>query len=116
MSTVAKKTAVKTTSLSEMEDRLIGKKGTAKRDQYEQNLKVEMLGETLKSIRLQKRLTQAQLGSRIGVNKAQVSKLEASMGNASIKTVIRAFRALNSDILFGISPSKTKKVASKPTH
>ena len=45
-------------SLSEMEDRYIGKPGTPERDEYEYELRMELLSRTIKSTRKERGLTQ----------------------------------------------------------
>ncbi len=38
----------------------------------------------------------------VGVQKAQISRLENSAGNVTIDTLIRVFRALNARVMFRI--------------
>jgi DNA-binding XRE family transcriptional regulator len=100
------KTAMKTYSLDEMKDKYIGKKGTPARDQYEYELKMDILGHMIKKARLERKLTQEQLGKLIGVQKAQISKLESSANSATIDTVVKVFRALKADIHFKVTIEK----------
>lgn len=88
--------------LSELEDKYIGKKGTPKRDQYEQQLKMDIMGEKLRQLRKAQQLTQAELGERIGVQKAQISKLENGAGNATLSTLLRVFEALDAKVYFRV--------------
>ena len=44
---------MKTYTLEEMTDKHIGKKGTAKRDSFDEELRLDLLGEKIKKIRLQ---------------------------------------------------------------
>jgi len=60
---------IKQYSLSEMEDRYIGKIGTPERDEYEYELRMELLSRKIKSTRKERGLTQEALGELIGVNK-----------------------------------------------
>jgi len=60
-------------SLSEMEDRYIGKIGTPERDEYEYELRMELLSRMIKSTRKERGLTQEALGELVGVNKSQIS-------------------------------------------
>ncbi|MFT5250992.1 MAG: HTH-type transcriptional regulator/antitoxin HipB, partial [bacterium] len=57
-----KRKKMKTMTLDELKDRDIGKVGTSERDRYEFDLKIEILGDTIKSIRKERHLTQEQLG------------------------------------------------------
>jgi hypothetical protein len=49
---------LKTYSLAEMKDKYIGKVGTANRDEYEYELRMDVLGKMIKSARQQRNLTQ----------------------------------------------------------
>ncbi|NTW32805.1 MAG: helix-turn-helix transcriptional regulator [Bacteroidetes bacterium] len=89
-------------SLDEIKDEFIGKKGTAKRDNYEQELQLEVLGDMIKQVRLERNLTQEQLGKLIGVQKAQISKLENNTTNVTIYTVLRVFNALKAKLSFKV--------------
>ncbi|MDR0871967.1 MAG: hypothetical protein LBN27_00670 [Prevotellaceae bacterium] len=42
---------MKTYSLEELTDKHIGKKGTAKRDAFEEELRLDILGQSIKNIR-----------------------------------------------------------------
>ena len=60
-------TKIKTYSLAEMKDKYIGKVGSAERDEYEYELSMDVLGRMIKTARLQRNLTQEQLGQLVGV-------------------------------------------------
>ena len=94
---------MKTYSLEELEDKYIGKKGTPARDKYEYELKMDILGHMIKKARQERNLTQEQLGKLIGVQKAQISKLESSTNSATIDTVIKVFKALKAEIHFNVT-------------
>lgn len=93
---------LKTYSLTEMKDKYIGKVGTADRDEYEYELRMDVLGKMIKTARLERNLTQEELGRLVGVQKAQISKLESSANSATIDTIIRVFKALKADINFNV--------------
>jgi HTH-type transcriptional regulator / antitoxin HipB len=93
---------IKTYSLSEMKDKYIGKIGTTERDEYEYELRMDVLGKMIKSARKERRLTQEELGKLVGVQKAQISKLESSANSATIDTVLRVFKALKAEINFNV--------------
>jgi HTH-type transcriptional regulator / antitoxin HipB len=103
-----KKTAMKTYSLDELQDEYIGKKGTPARDKYEYELKMDVLGHMIKKARQERKLTQEQLGKLVGVQKAQISKLESSANSATIDTVVKVFRAMKADIHFKVTIDKTQ--------
>jgi HTH-type transcriptional regulator / antitoxin HipB len=100
------KAALKSYSLAEMKDKYIGKKGTKDRDEYEYALSMDVLGRMIKTARQQRKLTQEQLGELIGVQKAQISKLESSANSATIDTVLKVFKALKADIHFKVTIEK----------
>ena len=93
---------MKTYTLSEMEDKYIGKKGTKERDEYEYELKMELLGQMIKTARKERKLTQEKLGKMIGVNKSQISKIENNANSARIDTIIKIFKALKAEINFSV--------------
>ncbi len=76
-------------TLDEIKDNLIGKIGTPERDQYEFELKLELIGDLIQMARKERNLTQQQLGELIGVKKVQISRLENKTGNVTIETVQR---------------------------
>ena len=67
---------MKTYTFDEVKNKYIGKIGTQKRDEFEQELQLELLGEAIKETRKKRNLTQEQLGKLVGVQKAQISKIE----------------------------------------
>ncbi|HZH36568.1 MAG TPA: helix-turn-helix transcriptional regulator [Flavisolibacter sp.] len=97
------KTKSKTYSLAEMKNKYIGKEGTKKREQYEYELRMDVLGHMIKRARQERNLTQEQLGEMIGVQKAQISKLESSVNSATIDTILKVFKALKADIHFNVT-------------
>ena len=97
-----KKDPMKTTSLDELTDKYIGKKGTPKRDSFENELRLDLLGQAIKQARKERNLTQEQLGKLIGVQKAQISKIENSLTDARFETILKVFKALNAKINFNI--------------
>ena len=97
------KTRMKSHTLEEMKDRYIGKVGTEDREQYEYELRMDVLGRMIKTARQERNLTQEQLGELVGVQKAQISKLESSANSASIDTILKVFKALKADIHFNVT-------------
>ena len=87
----------KTMTHEEMLEKYYGKKGTPKRDDFDARVaagaREYMIGEAIKETRKKKGLTQEQLGERMGVQKAQVSKIESGKG-VTFSTIVRAFQAL----------------------
>ncbi|MBO8447601.1 MAG: helix-turn-helix transcriptional regulator [Bacteroidetes bacterium] len=71
----------------------LGKKGTPRRDEYEEAIDAYILGETIKRARVAKKMTQEQLGDLMGVKKSQVSRIENGK-NLTFATIARAFKAM----------------------
>jgi DNA-binding XRE family transcriptional regulator len=92
----------KTYSLSEMKDKYIGPIGTSERDEYEYELRMEVLGKMIKTTRRERNLTQEELGKLVGVQKAQISKLESSTNSATIDTILKVFTAMKAEINFNV--------------
>ena len=93
---------MKTYSLDEVTDKFVGEKGTTNRDNFENELKIDIIGQTIKKIRKERNLTQEQLGKLVGVKKAQISKIENSLTDARFDTIIKVFKALNAKINFNV--------------
>lgn len=100
------KKEMKSYSLAEMKDKHIGKVGTKERDEYEYELRMDVLGQMIKTARQGRNLTQEQLGKLVGVQKAQISKLESSANSATIDTILKVFKALKADIHFNVTLEK----------
>jgi HTH-type transcriptional regulator/antitoxin HipB len=93
---------MKLTRVEELKEKHLGKIGTTKRDKYEQELKIEMLAEEIKTLRISKNLTQDQLGELVGVQRAQISKLENGKSNITIGTLLKVMNALNAKVSFNV--------------
>lgn len=85
-------------SLDEVTDEIIGKKGTAERNEFdnevEEALHAYRIGEAIKKARIQHNLTQEELGEKIGVKRSQICKLENGRCSPTLSTMSRVFRAL----------------------
>lgn len=97
-----KKTKLKVYSLDEVLDNQIGKKGTPSRNRFDRKVQLEILRDQIKMLRKKRNLTQEQLGKKIGVQKAQISKLENSPKSARFDTILNVFDALDAEIIFNI--------------
>ncbi|HRP89865.1 MAG TPA: helix-turn-helix transcriptional regulator [Edaphocola sp.] len=89
-------------TLAEIEDKYVGKKGTKEREEYEYELRMELLGRMIKATRKEQNLTQDDLGKIIGMNKSQISKLENHANSATIETILKVFKALKAEIQFNV--------------
>lgn len=104
------KTDFKTVSIDTMIDKHIGKRGTSNRDVFENELRIDLLGEAIKQARKERNLTQEQLGKLVGVQKAQISKIENSVKNARFETILKVFEALGAKVNFNVEMNNEKLV------
>lgn len=98
---------IKALSLSQVKDKYIGKEGSTKRDKYEVELQLDLIGEMIKVTRKERNLTQEELGKLVGVQKAQISKLENGSTNVTVATMLKVFDALKTKIKLQIELSDT---------
>ncbi len=106
-----KDSSLTTISLEEVTDKYIGKVGTPERDRFENELRLDLLGMAIKKARKERNLTQAQLGELVGVQKAQISKIENNLTDARFETILKVFRALDAKINFSVELlSKTEEL------
>jgi len=93
---------MKAYTLEEVQDKLIGKIGTPERDIFEYELQMDLIGKAIKQTRQERNLTQEELGKLIGVQKAQISRLESSASNVTMDTLLRVFTALKAKVKFQV--------------
>ena len=89
-------------TLEQAKDKHLGKIGTEKRDKYEYELRLDLLGEMIKQTRKERHLTQSELGEMIGVQKSQISRIERNAKNVTIDTILRVFNALKAKVNFNV--------------
>ncbi|MCL2511959.1 MAG: helix-turn-helix domain-containing protein [Bacteroidales bacterium] len=89
---------MKAYTLDEVQDKLIGKIGTPDRDLFEYELQMDLIGKAIKQTRQARNLTQEELGKLIGIQKAQISRLENKTSNVTMDTLLRVFTALKAKI------------------
>jgi DNA-binding XRE family transcriptional regulator len=97
---------MKTYSLDDLTNKYIGKKGTKKRDEFENELRLDLLGLAIKQARLERNLTQGELGELVGVKRAQISKIENSTTDARLTTILKVFNALGAKVNFNVELNK----------
>ncbi|WP_410529877.1 helix-turn-helix domain-containing protein [Tamlana sp. I1] len=95
-------------TLDQMKAKDIGEVGTPERDKYEFDLRMEVLGDMIKSVRKERNLTQEQLGELIGVQKSQISKLERNTKNVTIETILKVFSALKANVRFSVEMDESE--------
>ncbi|MBK8390633.1 MAG: helix-turn-helix transcriptional regulator [Saprospiraceae bacterium] len=104
---------MKTYSLEQLTDQYIGKRGTPKREIFEQELKLELIGDAIRKVRKAKHLTQEQLGKLVGVQKSQIAKIENSTTDARFSTILRVFDALKAKVNFTVELENQKLMVSE---
>jgi ribosome-binding protein aMBF1 (putative translation factor) len=76
-------------SLDQFIDKKVGKKGTDKREDFENEYDTFKLGVLIQQAREQKGLTQEQLAELAGTNKSYISKLERNLKDIRFSTLQR---------------------------
>src|SRR5690606_20293349 len=99
---------MKTYSLEDLTDKYIGKKGTKKRDKFENELRLDLLGQAIKQARQERNLTQEELGELVDVKKSQISKIENSTTDARFMTILKVFEALGEKVNFNVELNSKK--------
>ena len=74
-------------TLDQFVDEQYGKKGTIKRDKFEEGFESFKLGFLLQQARLEKGLTQEDLAEKCGTNKGYISKIENNIKEVRISTL-----------------------------
>ena len=97
---------IRTRPLEELKDKHIGSIGSVERDEYELELNMEVLGDFIKETRNKLEMTQEELGHLVGVQKAQISKLESSVKNTTLTTLMKVFEAMNASVKLNIIVGK----------
>jgi HTH-type transcriptional regulator / antitoxin HipB len=105
------------TPFTALEDEWFGKPGSSERITSDEGLRQELimarLGAAIQQTRKARNLSQGELGKRIGVGKAQVSKLENAPGNVTVGTLLRVFTALGARLTIVVE-SLDEPVADQP--
>ena len=73
-------------------DKEYGKRGTSKREKYEQGFEAFKLGVMLQDLRKQKNLTQEQLAEKCGTTKTYISRIENDASDIRLSTLLRIIR------------------------
>lgn len=85
-----KKDNIKT--LDQFIDEEVGKKGTKKREEFEDGYEAFKLGVLIQQARQEKGMTQEQLAQLAGTNKAYISKLEKDLKDIRFSTLQRIIK------------------------
>jgi predicted transcriptional regulator len=78
-------------------DNIYGIKGSEVREQYEKDLKIELIGDFLKKLRKQENMTQEQLAAIMKIDKSYISKIENNLKETKFGTIRKYVEALKVD-------------------
>jgi len=78
---------MKTTSWSEIKDRVYGEKGTERRDELERDFEAFQIGLKLREARELKNMTQSQLAEKLEKKRTYISRVENNGSNLTLKTL-----------------------------
>jgi len=91
---------MKTYTLDELTDKYVGEVGSSARNAFDNELRLDLLGQAIKQARLNRSMTQEQLGALVGVKKSQISKIENKATDARFSTILKVFDALDVKVSF----------------
>jgi|GEM_PF-294946 len=99
-------------TFDEVLDKHVGKRGTPQREDYNIQLELSLIGQKVRELREAKHYTQKQLGELIGVQAAQICKIEKGQ-NLTISNVSRIFRAMGMDVQLLIGKKQKQSIRRK---
>jgi len=73
-------------------DKDYGKRGTKRRDTFEEGYEAFKIGVMLQEMRLQKNMTQEQLAEKCGTTKNYISRIENDASDIRLSTLMRIVR------------------------
>lgn len=76
-----------TKTLSQIEDKYIGKKGTVARENYEKEISDLMIGYQIRKSRIKLDMTQEELAAKVGKKREYISRIENDGSNLTVKTL-----------------------------
>ena len=91
---------MKITTHKDLLDEIVGKLGTEERENFESELKAEILAHKFKELRKKRRLTQSQLAERLGIEKGQISRIENGKFNLTLATITKISSELKVKVNF----------------
>jgi len=77
------------TTLDEILDKKYGKRGTEKRDRWEQEFQVFQFGVLLEEARLKRGMTREELAEKCGTNKSYISRIENNTSDIKLSTLMK---------------------------
>jgi len=82
----------KLVDLEELIDKEYGKRGTKKRDKFEEGYETFKLGVMLQELRKERNMTQEQLAEKCGTTKNYISRIENDASDIRLSTLQRIVR------------------------
>jgi HTH-type transcriptional regulator/antitoxin HipB len=82
----------KMTSLTEHLDQQYGKRGSKKREIFEQEFEAFRLGVMIQELRKEKGLTQEALANKCGTTKTYISRIENNASDIRLSTLVRIIK------------------------
>ena len=76
-----------TKTLSQLEDKYVGKKGSLSRNAYEKEIADLMIGYQIRDSRIKLDLTQEDLAEKVGKKREFISRIENDGSNLTIRTL-----------------------------
>ena len=86
------KTKNKIVKLEDHIDLEFGKRGTTKREEFEQGYEAFKLGVMIQEMRKQQNMTQEQLADKCGTTKTYISRIENNASDIRLSTLMRIVR------------------------
>lgn len=80
------------TSFSDHLDKEYGKRGTKKREKFEEGFEAFKLGVMLQELRKDQGMTQSQLAEKCGTTKTYISRIENDASDIRLSTLMRIIR------------------------
>ena len=80
------------TSFEDHLDQQYGKRGTAKRDKFEEGFEAFKLGVMIQELRKENGMTQEQLAKKCGTTKTYISRIENNASDIRLSTLMRIIR------------------------
>lgn len=77
------------TSFTDILDKKYGKRGAAKREQWEQEFEAFQLGMLLEEARTKLGMTQQELAEKCGTNKSYISRIENNASDIRLSTLMK---------------------------
>ena len=88
----------KLTNYSDILDQKYGKPGSAEREQFRREAYAFCLGQVIQDARKSEKMTQAELGKKIGADKSYISRIEKGVIDPSVSVFYRIMNALGMQV------------------